>query len=158
MGSDFTQAFTVINIYFLGWNWFLSSCKKAFQVFEPCTMVKRPFCEVKFQRESSILKFSPKLVNRVLRRKVRACVGIKKLTKLLLDGGKVYFWLAALQFHQKLSALLEKQSKFPCYNMKCRGKPDTTVNIPISPLLFTLYCWKLITFGAVCLAKFSFKQ
>ena len=22
--------------------------------------------------------------------------------------------------------LLEKQSKFPCYNMKCRGKHDTT--------------------------------
>ena len=24
------------------------------------------------------------------------------------------------------TALLEKQSKFPPYNMKCRGKPDTT--------------------------------
>ena len=24
------------------------------------------------------------------------------------------------------STLLEKKSKFPRYNMKCRGKPDTT--------------------------------
>ena len=28
------------------------------------------------------------------------------------------------------AALLEKQSKFPRYKMKCRGKPDTTWNIP----------------------------
>ena len=28
------------------------------------------------------------------------------------------------------STLLEKQSKFPRYNMKCGGKPVTTCNIP----------------------------
>ena len=50
-------------------------------------------------------------------------------------------------------ALLEKQSKFPRYNMKCRGKPDTTWNIPrsftFSPLHFMLYRGKSITFGTV---------
>ena len=39
--------------------------------------------------------------------------------------------------------LLEKQSKFPRYNMKCRGRHDTTWNIPhsitFSLLLFMLY-------------------
>ena len=42
-----------------------------------------------------------------------------------------------------VSALLEKQSKFPRYNMKCRGKRDTTWNIPrsitFSPVHFMLY-------------------
>ena len=41
------------------------------------------------------------------------------------------------------TALLEKQSKFPRYKMKCRGKPDTTWNIPrsitFSPLHFVLF-------------------
>ena len=39
--------------------------------------------------------------------------------------------------------LLEKQSKFPRYNMKCRGKPFTTRTIPrsitFSPLHFILH-------------------
>ena len=35
--------------------------------------------------------------------------------------------------------LLEKQSKFPRYNMKCRGKHHTTGNFPRSPLDFMLY-------------------
>ena len=52
-----------------------------------------------------------------------------------------------------VSALLEKQSKFPRYNMKCRGKRDTTWNIPrnitFSPLHFMLYRGQLITFGSV---------
>ena len=49
--------------------------------------------------------------------------------------------------------LLEKQSKFPRYNMKCRGKPNTTWTIPHSitfpPLHFMLYRGKSITFGTV---------
>ena len=49
--------------------------------------------------------------------------------------------------------LLEKQSKVPRYNMKCRGKPDTTWNIPrsitFSPLHFMLYRRKFITFWTV---------
>ena len=40
--------------------------------------------------------------------------------------------------------MLEKQSKFPWYNIKCRGKQDTTWNIlcsiTFSPLHFMLYC------------------
>ena len=52
-----------------------------------------------------------------------------------------------------VSALLEKQSKFPRYNMKCRGKRDTTWNIPrnitFSPLHFMLYHGELISFGTV---------
>ena len=49
--------------------------------------------------------------------------------------------------------LLEKQSKFPRYNMKCRRKPDTTWNIPRSITFttqhFMLYRGKSITFGTV---------
>ena len=49
--------------------------------------------------------------------------------------------------------LLEKQSKFPRYNMKCRRKPDTTWNIPrsitFSPQHFMLYRGKSITVGTV---------
>ena len=51
--------------------------------------------------------------------------------------------------------LLEKQSKFPRYNMKCRGKHDSTLNIPrsitFSPLHFMLYRGKSISFGTVIL-------
>ena len=47
----------------------------------------------------------------------------------------------------------EKQSKFPRYNIKCRGKPDTTWNIPrgitFSLLHFILYRGKSISFGTV---------
>ena len=47
--------------------------------------------------------------------------------------------------------LLEKQSKFPRYNMKCRGKPYTAWNLPhsitFSPLNFMLYRRKSISFG-----------
>ena len=53
----------------------------------------------------------------------------------------------------KCHALSEKQSKFPQYNMKCRGKPDTTWNIPrsitFSPVHFMLYRGKSITVGTV---------
>ena len=46
------------------------------------------------------------------------------------------------------STLLEKQLKFPRYNMKCRGKPDTTWTIPrsitFSLLHFMLYRKKSI--------------
>ena len=49
--------------------------------------------------------------------------------------------------------LLEKQSKLPRYNMKCRGKSDTTWTIPrsitFSPLHFMLYRGKSIIFGTV---------
>ena len=49
--------------------------------------------------------------------------------------------------------LLEKQSKFQLYNIKCFGKHDTTRNIPRSitfaPLHFMLYRGKLISFGIV---------
>ena len=51
--------------------------------------------------------------------------------------------------------LLEKQSKFPRYNIKCRVKPDTstTWNIPRSitffPLHFMLYRGKSLSFGTV---------
>ena len=48
-------------------------------------------------------------------------------------------------------ALLEKQSKFPRYNMKCREKHDTTWKFPrsitFSLLHFMLYRGKSITFG-----------
>ena len=49
--------------------------------------------------------------------------------------------------------LEERQSQIPQYNMKCRGTPDTTWNIPrsitFSLLHFMLYCGKLIIFGTV---------
>ena len=49
--------------------------------------------------------------------------------------------------------LLEKQSKFPRWNMKCRGKLDTIWTIPrsitLSPLHFMLYRRKWISFGTV---------
>ena len=52
-----------------------------------------------------------------------------------------------------IHTLLEKQPKFPWYNMKCRGKHDTTWNIPrnitFSPVHFMLYRGKWITFGTV---------
>ena len=55
------------------------------------------------------------------------------------------FWPA-----QILATLLEKQSKFPRYKMKCTGKRDTTWTIPrsitISPLHFMLNRGKSITF------------
>ena len=53
------------------------------------------------------------------------------------------------------TTLSEKQSEFPRYNMKSRGKRDTmyTLNIPrsitLSPLHFMLYRGKSITFGTV---------
>ena len=51
------------------------------------------------------------------------------------------------------SALSKKLSKFPRYNTKCRGKRDTTRNIPHSisfpPQHFVLYLGKSITFGTV---------
>ena len=51
------------------------------------------------------------------------------------------------------ATLSEKQSKFPRYNLKCRGKHDTTRNIlrsiTPSPLHFMLYRLKSITFGTV---------
>ena len=52
-----------------------------------------------------------------------------------------------------MATLLEKRSKFPQCNMKCRGKRDTTWTIPhsirFSPLHFMLYRGKSITFGTV---------
>ena len=51
------------------------------------------------------------------------------------------------------TTLLEKQFKFPRYNMKCWGNPNTAWTIPrsatFSPLHFMLYRRKLITFGTV---------
>ena len=51
------------------------------------------------------------------------------------------------------TTLLEKESKFPRYNMKCWGNPNTAWTIPrsvtFSPLHFMLYRRKLITFGTV---------
>ena len=46
------------------------------------------------------------------------------------------------------AALLEKQSKFPRFNMKCRGKHDPQ-SITFSPLHFMLYRGKSISFGTV---------
>ena len=79
---------------------------------------------------------------------------------------KFNWWLYCLALYDNIFApiplfdetlrhtLLEKQSKFPRYNMKCRGNPDTTWNIPrsirFSPLHFMLYRGKSITFGTVC--------
>ena len=46
--------------------------------------------------------------------------------------------------------LLEKQSKFPPYNMKCRGKRDTTRNIScsisFSSIHFMLYRGNFVCF------------
>ena len=65
------------------------------------------------------------------------------------------------------ATMLEKQSKFPRQNMKCRGKRDTTGTIPrsitFSPLHFMLYRGKSITFGTVqqclnSLISFTFSQ
>ena len=57
------------------------------------------------------------------------------------------------QCHEGQTTLLEKQSKFPRYNMKCRGKPDTTLTIPcsitFSPLQSMLYRGKSIIFRTV---------
>ena len=68
---------------------------------------------------------------------------------------RFFFILAS----SKRTALLEKQPKFPRYNMKCRGKPDTTWNIPrsitFSPLHFMLYHGKSITFVTVCKKKIN---
>ena len=54
--------------------------------------------------------------------------------------------------------LLKKQSKCPRYNMKCRGKPDTTGKFPrsikFSPLHFILYRRMSITFGTVQICQF----
>ena len=53
----------------------------------------------------------------------------------------------------RINTLLEKQSKFPRYNMKSSGKQDTTSNIPrsitFSPLHFMLHRGKSITLGTV---------
>ena len=61
--------------------------------------------------------------------------------------------LKTLSLQQLMYTLWEKQSKFPRYNMKCKGKHDTTWNIPrsitFSPLHFMLYRGKLISFGTV---------
>ena len=59
---------------------------------------------------------------------------------------------------EKLQYTVRKVIQFPRYNMKYRGKRDTTGNIPrsisFSPLHFILYRGKPITFGTVytCLA------
>ena len=59
--------------------------------------------------------------------------------------------ILGLEYITKIfDTLLEKQSKFPRYNMKRRGKRDATWNIPqsirFSPLHFMLYRGKSFTF------------
>ena len=55
------------------------------------------------------------------------------------------------------TTLSENQSKFPRYNMKCRGKHDTTVHeifrvvsrLPRNISCYTVYRGKSISFGTV---------
>ena len=58
-----------------------------------------------------------------------------------------------LQYSYNHTTLLQKLSQFPRYNMKYRGKRDTTLNIPRSItfflLHFLLYRGKSISFGTV---------
>ena len=58
--------------------------------------------------------------------------------------------LVFLTYACRSSTLLEKQSKFPRENMKCREKPDTIPRcITLPPLHFMLYRGKSIFFGTV---------
>ena len=68
-------------------------------------------------------------------------------------GGAVDFHRSEIGLWEYSCTLLEKQSKQPRFNMKCRGKPDTTWNIPrsitFSPLQFMSYREKSISVGTV---------
>ena len=87
---------------------------------------------------------------------LRSCGYIKTLYEFVKESSFAAVAICLSVFKYRLPLmLLEKQSKFPWYNMKWRGKRDTrtTRNIPrcitFSPLHFMLFRGKSISFGTV---------
>ena len=119
---------------------------------KPWKIAKNIFTKISFSNEPSFTPIEKEFIQKRMQR------------SSLLSAGKNCFNSLPLQLF--CITLLEKQSKFPRYNMKCRGKPVPTWNIPrsitFSPLHFMLYRGKSIIFGtvyhALCKNKYYVKS